>query len=153
MHKIRRATVKDSGLVAPLFDRYRSFYQQAGDLALAQEFIHERLDNQESVIFIAENQFSDVLGFVQLYPTFSSVSARRHWVLNDLYVEQHARRQGIARGLMEAAHQFVIERGDQSISLETANDNQSAIALYRALGYKAQTSFTQFGWRNSEEAS
>ena len=38
-------------------------------------------------------------GFVQLYPMFSSVRARRTWVLNDLFVEAQFRRGGIAGSL------------------------------------------------------
>ena len=51
---IRRATVDDADAIAPLFDRYRIFYQQPSDPALAQRFIGERLQRDESVIFLAE---------------------------------------------------------------------------------------------------
>ena len=37
------------------------------------------------------------VGFVQLYPTFTSIGAKRAWVLNDLFVVPEARRRGVRR--------------------------------------------------------
>ena len=76
-------------VVASLFHSYRQFYGQAADLPQAHNFLLERLTQGESVILIAVAQNSncfDCLGFTQLYPSFSSVSMQRIWILNDLFV-------------------------------------------------------------------
>jgi len=76
-----RATLDDLDGLAALFDAYRVFYRQAADRALARAFIEERLQRGESVIFIARDAAGEAVGFTQLYPAFSSVSARRIWIL------------------------------------------------------------------------
>jgi hypothetical protein len=40
---VRRATVADLDVVAPLFDAYRQFYAQPADLGVARSFRVERL--------------------------------------------------------------------------------------------------------------
>ena len=74
-------------------------------------------------------------GFVQLYPMFSSVRTARTWILNDLYVDAAARRQGVARSLLDAAAAFARADGAAGISLETTVDNAAARALYRSAGW------------------
>jgi len=93
---IRRAEAgeRDVGLIAPLFDSYRQFYDEPADAERAAAFIRERLEAAESAIFLAEaggEGTTEALGFVQLYPSFSSVGACRIWVLNDLFVAPAAR--------------------------------------------------------------
>ncbi len=131
-----RATLDDLDALASLFDGYRVFYEQASDPALARAFIEERLRRDESVIFIArDGENREALGFTQLYPLFSSVAARRIWVLNDLFVAATARKRGVARALMECARDFATEAGALRLILETAEDNHAAQALYESLGY------------------
>ena len=136
--EIVRAGLNHLDQLSGLFDGYRVFYKQAPDIQKARAFLKERLENDESVIFVAEAEGGELLGFTQLYPLFSSVSARRVWLLNDLFVAKHARRKGVAEMLMEAARMFAIERGAKGLSLETGVDNTGAQALYEKLGYKKQ---------------
>ena len=99
--RIYRASIDDLDDVALLFDRYRVFYSQSSDLAGARKFIHERLQTQDAVILVAaENEVP--VGYTQLFPSWSSVSMKRVWILNDLYVEPEYRNQGIAKALMES---------------------------------------------------
>lgn len=136
---IRRATSDDLDLVAPLFDAYRRFYAQPGDLPRARAFLQERLQHGESAILLA--QLDDrTIGFTQLYPMFSSVRTARLWILNDLYVDEHARRHGVARALLDAAAEFAREQGAAGLMLETSRDNAPARALYRAAGWSEDES-------------
>lgn len=132
---IARATLDDVAALAPLFDAYRVFYAQESDPALARDFLIARLRGSESVIFIARDTGGDALGFTQLYPMFSSVAARRVWILNDLFVAPAARKRGVARALMDSAKRHAIQAGALRLELETANDNRAAQALYESLGY------------------
>ena len=97
---IIRADLEHLQILAPLFDAYRVFYEQASDLAGAREYLQQRLSNLDSVIFLALDGRRG-LGFCQLYPSFTSVRMRRIWILYDLFVIREARRQGIGRALME----------------------------------------------------
>ena len=132
---IRRATMDDTDAVAPLFDLYRTFYQQPSDPVLARRFIGERLLHGQSVVLLAELD-SKAVAFTQLFPSFSSVRAGRSWILNDLYVEASARRNGIARALLQAAADFARADGAIRLELETDPDNRSAQSLYRHMGWE-----------------
>ena len=134
-----RATLDDLDALAPLFDGYRVFYGQTPDRALARTFLQQRLQHGESVIFIARDATGAALGFTQLYPLFSSVSARRIWVLNDLFVAAAARHRGVARALMERARAFALQSGALRLVLETAEGNHPAQALYEWLGYTRES--------------
>ena len=141
---VKSAQFEDAQFIAPLFDAYRVFYKQESNIVLAHEFISERLKNKEAVIFCAVTDTNHFIGFVQLYPTFSSVSAKRSWVLNDLYVSSDYRRYGIAKALMEEAHKLALETGANGIALETAPDNEKAKALYKASGYQLENSYLRY---------
>lgn len=132
---IRRAGPADLDTLAPLFDAYRVFYAQPSDLERARAFLHERLTRGESVALLAELDAAPA-GFTQLYPTFSSVSAARVWVLNDLFVAGSARRRGVAQALLAAAAEFAGHDGAIRLELETAPDNHGAQALYEATGWR-----------------
>ncbi|HJV85826.1 MAG TPA: GNAT family N-acetyltransferase [Noviherbaspirillum sp.] len=140
---VRQAGLADAGIIAPLFDAYRQFYRQAPDLRLASAFIHERLALQESVILIAEDTQARPLGFTQLYPSFSSVSARRIWILNDLFVSPEARGQGVGKALLEAAREHAITCGAKRLVLSTAHDNP-AQKLYESMGYQRDNAFLHY---------
>ncbi|MBS0381617.1 MAG: GNAT family N-acetyltransferase [Proteobacteria bacterium] len=135
---IARATPADLDALASLFDAYRVFYGQASDPAAAHAFVGQRLQHHESVVFMARDDGTAV-GFTQLYPAFSSVSARRIWILNDLFVAPDARQRGVARALMSAARAFALDTGALRLVLETADDNHPAQALYESLGYVRET--------------
>lgn len=139
MTTIRRATTADLPALAPLFDAYRRFYGQPGDLARADAFLRERLQRDESVVLLAERDGA-AIGFTQLYTMFSSVRTARLWILNDLFVAEHARRAGLARALLDAAAAFARETGARGIMLETSHDNLPARALYRAAGWNEDAS-------------
>lgn len=132
---IRAATASDLDRLAPMFDAYRGFYGKPSDLERARAFIRERLERQESVIFLAEDDSGRALGFVQLFPSFTSVEARRLWVLNDLFVSEGARGQGVGRALMNAARDHAVKTGAKRLTLETMEDNERAWSLYESLGY------------------
>jgi ribosomal protein S18 acetylase RimI-like enzyme len=131
---LRRATLDDLEAIAPLFDAYRRFYSQPGDLARARDYLHERMTLGESVVLLAQRDDA-VVGFTQLYPIFSSVRTARTWLLNDLFVDEGARRHGVARALLDAAAAFAREQGAAGLMLETMADNAPARALYRAAGW------------------
>ncbi len=135
---VRRAVAADVDALAPLFDAYRQFYGQAPDLQRARDWLRQRLQRDESVVFVAERDRT-AIGFTQLYPAFSSVRTARTWILNDLYVAENARRSGAARALLDAAVRFARDDGAAGISLETAHDNAPARALYVAAGWHEES--------------
>lgn len=140
---IRQAVLADLDQLAPLFDQYRQFQGQGSDLAAVRAFLRERFDHGESVVFIA-HAGATPLAFAQLYPSFSSVSLARVLVLNDLFVRESGRRQGVAAQLLAAVERYAQAVGAVRISLNVARDNQAAQALYRAQGWRQDEEFFMF---------
>jgi len=133
--EICTVTLATVGEVVPLFNAYREFYSQPSDLAQAERFLMERLNKEESVIFLAYLDAQPV-GFVQLYPIFSSFAMKQAYILNDLFVAEHARKQGVALGLIEQCYSYCLQKEARYIALETATDNVRAQKLYEKLGMK-----------------
>ena len=130
--------------LATLFDGYRSFYEQSSDVDAARAFLLDRLERSESVIFLALGD-GEPVGFTQLYPTFSSVSMKRLWILNDLYVAPAGRRQGVGERLIDAARDLAVDTNAKGVILETAADNVQAQALYEKYGFAKDTEFYRYG--------
>jgi GNAT superfamily N-acetyltransferase len=146
-YTVKKAELKELDLVAQLFDQYRVFYEQASDMEKGRKFIQTRMENDQSVIFLAmEHQQSSVipLGFVQLYPSFSSVSMKKLWILNDLFVAPSVRKRGIAKKLMEKAKNFAIETSAKGLILATAVTNHQAKSLYESMGYKKDVHYDHY---------
>jgi len=136
-----RASAEHLDAVASLFDGYRGFYGQPSNLAQSRAFIAERMAGNESAIFLVENENGEALGFVQLYPTFSSIDAHRTWLLSDLFTTPAARGRGVGRLLMNTARDFAVETGAKGLVLETATDNFTAQGLYESLGWVRDTGY------------
>lgn len=140
---VKRIDATEAGLVIELFDKYRIFYKQASDIALAKSFISDRLSNNESVIYIALLNELPV-GFTQLYPKYSSMRAVKNWILNDLYVDEANRKKGIASALIQAAMDFAEANNAGFVQLETQTDNHTALRLYESVGFVQQQPDTEF---------
>lgn len=137
---LRRATAADLDALAPLFDGYRRFYGQPGDVAAGRAFLAARIAGQESVLLLASSNGAAV-GFCQLYPIFSSVSMRRAWLLNDLFVDSAARGQGVGEALLEAAAAHGRASGAAWLMLQTAHNNTDAQRLYVRAGWQQDRQF------------
>lgn len=137
---IRQSVLSDLDGLAPLFDSYRRFYGQPSDLSAATAFLSARFNHNESVLFIA-HEGAKAVGFTQLYPSFSSVSLARILVLNDLFVDEHARRKGVASQLINAAVEYAESGGAVRVSLSTAITNEAAQRLYQSAGWKRDEQF------------
>jgi GNAT superfamily N-acetyltransferase len=140
---VRQATIGDLEQIVPLFDAYRQFYRRPSDLDLARRFLRDRFQHSESVIFLAEDGGTAV-GFTQLYPSFSSVSAARIFILNDLFVSPDGRRQGVGAMLLAAAANFGREMGAVRLALSTEVDNRTAQALYEREAWKRNSDFYSY---------
>ena len=141
--EIHQATIEDLEGVSNLFNLYRMFYEAESDLEGAKNYIRERIESKESVIFVVKDK-QKYVGFTQLYPTFSSISMKRAWILNDLYVDLEARKQGVGEILLHKAKDFAVESEAKSISLSTAPDNFSAQRLYEKSGYVRDSQFYHY---------
>ncbi len=132
---VTAATLDDLDALSEMFDAYRQFYGQPGDLGRARDFLTARLERGEILSFIARVDGLPA-GFTNIYPSFSSVSMRPIWVLNDLFIKDAFRRKGIADALIEHARTQAEANGVISMQLETAADNIPAQQCYENGGWK-----------------
>jgi ribosomal protein S18 acetylase RimI-like enzyme len=142
-YEILQASPADVGDIAHLFDLYRQFYDKAPNEEAARRFLFARLSKGESVVFYARHE-GKAVGFLQLYPVFSSTNLSRQWILNDLYVLPEARQLGYGRALVARAHRLAEETQASSLVLETAATNLAAQKLYESLGWKRDNEFFRY---------
>lgn len=143
---IRKASSEDIDAIALLFDQYRMFYGQTSDLVGAESYLQDRVSSEESVIIAAWDGDKQAVGFTQLYPSFSSISMQKAWILNDLFVSEAFRSLGIARKLMEAARDFAECTGAKGLTLCTAKGNTIAQRLYESSGYVKDEEFFYYSF-------
>ena len=141
---IRKAKIEDLLQLASLFNAYRVFYKQTSDIEAAKNFLTSRFKQKDSQIFVAISN-SEIVGFTQLYPLFSSVAIQRSYVLNDLYVDVSFRQKGIGNNLLNAAKEFCKQNDAKGLTLETDAHNP-AQKLYEKLGWKKDTEVLHYTW-------
>jgi GNAT superfamily N-acetyltransferase len=146
MIEIRKAQLKDLKSVVELFDQYRVFYEKESDKSQAELFISERLKRNDAEIFVAEVESGRLIGFVQLYPIFSSTRMQRLWLLNDLFVDHAHRGKGISKQLIFAAKELCKQTNACGLMLETAKTNVIGNALYPNAGFSLDIDHNYYSW-------
>ncbi len=145
---IQRATLTHLEPLTALFEGYRAFYKKNADADGAKEFLKNRIENNESVIFILHAADGKIVGFTQLYPLFSSTRMKSLWLLNDLFVHPDYRGQGFSKALLQKAQDFAIETKACGIMLETAKDNMIGNQLYPSMDFELDDRFNVYNWTN-----
>jgi len=149
---IRPAVVADAPLLAMLFDDYRVFYGAASEPAQAEAFVRGLLGHRSTRFFLAaEPETRELLGFVHLLPSVSTIAMRPMWYVEDLYVIPRARRNGIATALMRHAEEFARDSSAERLTLATAHHNKRAQSLYKRLGYAREEHFWYYHLLLKEE--
>jgi GNAT superfamily N-acetyltransferase len=143
--EVKKATTAHVDELAMLFNEYRMFYKKTSDFEKAKLFLHERLKRNESEIFVSFCG-TTMTGFIQLYPLFSSVRMKNLWVLNDLYVHEKFRGQGISISLIDRAKALCRESGACGFMLETAKANVVGNRLYQKVGLTEDREYVVYTW-------
>lgn len=142
---VRKATIHDLVQLVKLFDAYRVFYGYTTDPGKANNFLCQRLVQNDSEIFVAEGE-QTLTGFVQLYPLFSSTRMKRLWLLNDLYVDEAFRGQHISVMLIDEAKRLAKETNSAGLILETAKSNVIGNQLYPGVGFTLDRDHNYYSW-------
>lgn len=142
--EITRATVDDLEALLPLVTSYRIFYQHEPD-PRERELVERNLREGRSTIFFARDAASGaVVGFVQLFQTYSTVWLGPQLVLEDLFVVPAARGAGAAARLLERAEAHARDIGAVGMFLETAMDNEIAQRVYERAGWTREDRFLKY---------
>ncbi|MFV5192902.1 GNAT family N-acetyltransferase, partial [Acinetobacter courvalinii] len=119
------------------------FYGASSNFEQSYQFLKQRFDNKESVIFIHVKD--DVItGFVLLYLAFSSVACETYYILDDVYVTPSYRKQGSAKQLIDTAILFARHENALRISLETQKNNYQSHRLYEHMGFIQDSEFKTY---------
>jgi GNAT superfamily N-acetyltransferase len=100
-------------------------------------FLGRQLKDDDVVIFVAEQQ-GEVVGYV--YAGLEPISWKELrdacGFIHDVVVDERARRGGTATALIEAAVEWLRERGAPRVMLWTAEQNPGAQQLFARLGFR-----------------
>jgi ribosomal protein S18 acetylase RimI-like enzyme len=102
------------------------------------------MKQKQSIVFVAEESDGILSGFVQLYPSFCSVSAIPVLILYDLFVDEEERGKGIGRNLMNKSTEYAKLNGFKRLELSTAKDNVIGQSLYESLDYELDEEFLHY---------
>jgi GNAT superfamily N-acetyltransferase len=144
---IIQANIEHLNDLVPLFNGYRMFYKQDSDMESTKTFLKERIQNKDSIIYMAYIK-EEAVGFTQLYPLFSSVSMKTMYLLNDLYVKSTHRGKGIGESLINTAKALCEKEKNKGLALQTATDNP-AQKLYERLGFVKDHDL-YYNWRREK---
>ena len=144
--KIIKAKKENINQVGKIFDLYRQFYKYKSNIQESTKYIDERINNNESIIFLAISKNDETAGFVQLYETFGSLYLGKIIILYDLYVKKEFRKQGIGENLMKKSQEYAESIGAKSIELSTAKNNLTAQSLYEKIGYLRDNEFYSYNY-------
>lgn len=139
--KIQKATLNDLEQLTFLFDQYMIFYKKESNIEKHKAYLKARLENNEAYIFIAFDENKVGIGFVLLYPLFSSVKLDKILILNDLYTNATCRNKGIGEQLINQSIALAKELNIDLIRLRTAHNNTIAQGLYDKMGFKKDEIF------------
>jgi GNAT superfamily N-acetyltransferase len=132
---IAAVTEADLPDLLPLVRRYCDFYEADPSddalLALARALI---ANPEEGVQLIARDELGTAIGFATVFWTWSTTTASRLGVMNDLFVAESARGGGVADALIAACAERCRERGARSLDWQTAHTNERARAVYERVG-------------------
>jgi len=144
--RIIQATLEHLDLLTPLFVKYREFYGELPFPDSSRAFLEKRLSREESVIYLAlpDDDDGKLVGFCQLYPSYSSLSLKRVWILNDIYVAEDARRQLVADHLMQKAKKMARETQAVRMRVSTSANNEVAQKVYESIGFREDTQFKNY---------
>jgi GNAT superfamily N-acetyltransferase len=137
-HDIRPVTEADLADLLPLMRGYCEFYEVGPSdddlLAMSRTLIDD--PEREGIQLIARDSDGAAVGFATIFWTWTTLSASRLAVMNDLFVTEDARGGGTADALIAACAERCGRRGVASLEWQTAQDNLRAQAVYERVGAK-----------------
>jgi GNAT superfamily N-acetyltransferase len=119
----------------PLIAAYQRFYEvEEIDEERNRVFFRRFLAPSENGLLLGARREGQLVGYACLYWHFSSLEAAESVLMNDLYVSEEARGDGVGRALIEATAEVARERGVPFVEWSTAPDNHTAQRLYDSTG-------------------
>lgn len=129
--------------LTPMFVHYRELYGAMPQQQASKAFLTERLQKQEAIILLAFIE-DTLVGFCLVYPSFSSVSLRPIWILNDLYVAEGQRRKQAAKKLLQAITEQARANNAVRLRVSISVNNEIAQRLYESADFLEDRHFRNY---------
>ncbi|MCB9653613.1 MAG: GNAT family N-acetyltransferase [Deltaproteobacteria bacterium] len=141
--QIRPAEPQDSATILTFIKELAEYEKLAHEVLATEALVRKALfgSRPAAEVLIAE-QSGEPVGFALFFPTFSTFLAKAGIYLEDLYVREAARGQGIGVALMSAVAQVAVERGAGRFEWSVLNWNTPSIEFYASLGAKPLSEWT-----------
>jgi len=143
---IRRAVASDAQKIGAVFDAaVREGWTYLGDLAREPMFPLDEWDKlvaehaPPNVLLVAIDELGDVVGFTAVHP--------REGEMFLLFVHPKHAGRGVGRALLDAAHGALRDAGCREAFLYTHAENERALAVYEAAGYRRDGSVRESDFR------
>jgi GNAT superfamily N-acetyltransferase len=121
--------------VLPLIASYQRFYEvEEIDEERNRSFFRRFLAPSDDGLLLGARSEGRLVGYACLYWHFSSLEAVETVLMNDLFVAEDRRGEGVGRALIEAGAEVARERGAPYLEWATAPDNATAQRLYDKTG-------------------
>ena len=119
----------------PMIAAYQRFYEVADiDEERNRAFFTRFIAPSDDGMLLGAWHGKDLAGYACLYWSFTSLVPAETVLMNDLYVDEGGRGQGVGRALIEASAAIARERGAHHLEWATAPDNVTAQRLYDKTG-------------------
>lgn len=119
---------------------YQRFYEvEEIDEERNRAFFARFIAPSENGMLLGAWQEDELLGYACLYWHFTSLVPAETVLMNDLFIAESARGQGIGRALIEASASITRDRGAHHLEWATAPDNKTAQRLYDSTGAERST--------------
>jgi ribosomal protein S18 acetylase RimI-like enzyme len=129
---IKAVDIQNIDQILPLFCQYQEFYNQKPNQSKNKEFLAKIINQKEAKFFVAY-QDTVAVGFSGIYFSYSSVKAEKIAILNDLFVVENIRKQGVATKLLKLSVDFLHQENISHIRWCTQKDNLEAQHFYQNL--------------------
>ncbi|WP_223668634.1 GNAT family N-acetyltransferase [Kangiella shandongensis] len=147
---IRACTIDDLERLVPAFDKYRQFYRQESQPEKIREFLKSLIEQEKSKIFLSYED-GELTGFVQLYPSYSSIGLAPIWILNDFFIFGGSERRETARGLLDAAKMLCEASKAIRLEVTTRKENHRLHSIYRDYGFEKDYKYDYYFLRLSKD--
>jgi GNAT superfamily N-acetyltransferase len=138
--RIEPITESQFETLLPMIAAYQRFYEVAEiDEERNRAFFSRFIAPSEDGMLIGAWEDDELVGYACLYWHFTSLVPAETVLMNDLYVDEAVRGQGVGRALIEASAAVAKERGADHLEWATAPDNHTAQRLYDSTGADRST--------------
>ena len=128
---IRAANPEDADIVYSFIHKLAEYEKQPDAVKISVTALRSymELQNPPFECLIAENSSGKAIGFALFFPTFSTWEGPGIW-LEDVYVEEDARLQGVGKALLERLIELALERDCARLEWTVLDWNERARNFY-----------------------